>query len=133
MRARPAGESLDVTIGAALVAMAIEVDDPDRRISDVRRLLDRTPGPRARLWDHTRTARESLEVAIAERLHADVTDLSVRFTAGIMLETFQLIDEIRKHSNHERSHSEVLDEVLRKLPTTRVVSPAHPALGRTAD
>ena len=92
LRARPTDERLEISLGEALLAAAASFDDAGSRISEMRRLVDAAAVPRAKLWDRFRTLREELENVIADRMGRDAGDLSVRATAGLMLDLFHLVD-----------------------------------------
>ena len=82
LRARPADERLEISLGEALLAAAAAFDDAGSRISEMRRLVDAAAVPRAKLWDRFRTLREDLEKVIADRMGRDADDLSVRVDGG---------------------------------------------------
>jgi len=120
LRARPTDERLDVSLGEALLAAAASFDDAGSRISEMRRLVDAAAVPRAKLWDRFRTLREELENVIADRMGRDAGDLSVRVTAGLMLDLFHLLD---RGTDDQRTRREVMDDLLRDLPTSTIVIP----------
>ncbi|HEU4545597.1 MAG TPA: hypothetical protein VFR88_04825, partial [Microlunatus sp.] len=88
--------------------------------ADLRRLVDAAAVPRAKLWDRFRTLREDLENVIADRMGRHSDDLSVRATAGLMLDLFHLLD---RTAEGERSRREVMVHLLRDLPTSTIVMP----------
>ena len=120
LRARPADEPLEISLGEALLAAAAAFDGAGTRIADLRRLVDAAAVPRAKLWDRFRTLREDLENVIADRMGRDAGDLSVRVTAGLMLDLFHLLD---RTTEDERSRREVMAHLLRDLPTSTIVMP----------
>jgi AcrR family transcriptional regulator len=120
LRARPADEPLEISLGEALLAAAAAFDDAGRRIAEMRRLVDAAAVPRAKLWDRFRTLREDLETVIADRMGREAGDLSVRATAGLMLDLFHLLD---RTTDHDRTRREVMVELLRDLPTSTLVIP----------
>jgi AcrR family transcriptional regulator len=120
LRARPTDEPLEISLGEALLAAAAAFDDAGSRIAEMRRLVDAAAVPRAKLWDRFRTLREDLETVIAERMGRDAGDLSVRMTAGLMLDLFHLLD---RTTDDERTRREVMVELLRDLPTATLVVP----------
>ena len=120
LRARPTDERLEVSLGEALLAAAASFDDAGSRIAEMRRLVDAAAVPRAKLWDRFRTLREDLENVIADRMGRDAGDLSVRATAGLMLDLFHLLD---RGTDDERTRREVMADLLRDLPTSTIVVP----------
>ena len=120
LRARPSDEPLEISLGEALLAAAAAFDDAGSRIAEMRRLVDAAAAPRAKLWDRFRTLREDLETVIAERMGRDAGDLSVRTTAGLMLDLFHLLD---RTTDDGRTRREVMVALLRDLPTSTLVVP----------
>lgn len=120
LRARPTDELLEISLGEALLAAAAAFDDAGSRIAEMRRLVDAAAVPRAKLWDRFRTLREDLENVIADRMGRDAGDLSVRATAGLMLDMFHMLD---RGTDGERTRREVMADLLRDLPTSTIVVP----------
>lgn len=120
LRARPTDELLEISLGEALLAAAAAFDDAGSRIAEMRRLVDAAAVPRAKLWDRFRTLREDLENVIADRMGRDAGDLSVRATAGLMLDLFHMLD---RGTDGERKRREVMADLLRDLPTSTIVVP----------
>lgn len=120
LRARPTDERLETSLAEALLAAAAAFDGAGTRIADMRRLVDGAAVPRARLWDRVRTLREDLESVIADRIGRDAGDLSVRATAGLMLDLFHMLD---RGTDDERTRRELMVDLLRELPTTKIVAP----------
>ena len=120
LRARPTDELLEISLGEALLAAAAAFDDAGSRIAEMRRLVDAAAVPRAKLWDRFRTLREDLENVIADRMGRDAGDLSVRATAGLMLDLFHMLD---RGTDGERTRREVMADLLRDLPTSTIVVP----------
>ena len=129
LRGRPTDERLEVSLGEALLAAAASFDDAGRRIAEMRRLVDAAAVPRAKLWDRLRTLREDLEKVIAERMGRDAGDLSVRVTAGLMLDLFHQLD---RSPDDERKRRDVMVELLRDLPASTLVLP-RPLDARTLE
>jgi AcrR family transcriptional regulator len=121
LRARPEDEDLETALGQVLLTLAHTVDDPRRNIAATRRLIDKSPTPRAKLWDLFLSARESLEVAIGERLGTPPTSLSVRVTAALTLELAQMIDEMNGRSPGTRE--EITASVLTQLADATIHLP----------
>ena len=120
LRARPTDERLEISLAEALLAAAAAFDGAGTRIAEMRRLVDGAAVPRARLWDRVRTLREDLESVIADRMGRDAGDLSVRATAGLMLDLFHMLD---RDTDDERTRREVMVDLLRELPTSTIVVP----------
>jgi AcrR family transcriptional regulator len=120
LRARPTDERLEISLGEALIAAAAAFDDAGTYIAEMRRLVDAAAVPRAKLWDRLRTLREDLENVIAERMGRDADDLSVRATAGLMLDLFHLLD---RGTEDDRTRREVMIDLLRDLPTSTILIP----------
>ena len=120
LRARPTDELLEISLGEALLAAAAAFDDAGSRIAEMRRLVDAAAVPRAKLWDRFRTLREDLENVIADRMGRDAGDLSVRATAGLMLDLFHMLD---RGTDGERTRREVMADLLRDQPTSTIVVP----------
>ncbi|GAA1664566.1 helix-turn-helix domain-containing protein [Microbacterium lacus] len=126
LRDRPADEPLEHSLAHVLLEIADTVDDPEGRIPELRRIIDASAAPRAKLWDYYRTAREELEGVLADRLGEDAASLTVRVTAGMTLELLQLIDEISRAGDYSRSHGEITRDVLGDLSDARIVLPSVP-------
>jgi AcrR family transcriptional regulator len=120
LRARPTDERLEISLGEALIAAAAAFDDAGTYIAEMRRLVDAAAVPRAKLWDRLRTLREDLENVIAERMGRHPDDLSVRATAGLMLDLFHLLD---RGTDDGRTRREVMIDLLRDLPTSTILIP----------
>jgi AcrR family transcriptional regulator len=130
LRERPDDEPLDEALGRALTAIMERFDDPELRITRIRRVVDEAPVPRARLWDYMLNSRADLEQAIGERMDLAATDLSVRATAGMVFEVIQLVDDERKRHGDGVDSSRLLAEILDGLAQVEVVRPATPARSR---
>jgi AcrR family transcriptional regulator len=123
LRARPDDEPLQVSLGAALLAAAAAFDGAGTQISELRRVVDGAAIARARLWDRVRTLREDLEQVLAQRMDRGPDDLSVRVTAGIMLDLFHQVD---RAADDPRTREEVMAGLLRALPSSTTVMPVLP-------
>lgn len=127
LRSRPTEQPLAEAIGSALLAAMERFDDPALLITEIRRVVDAAPVPRARLWDYTLNSRADLEEAIAERMNQPSTALAVRASAGMAFEIVQLVDDERKRRGAEASSVALLSEVLDGLSHADIVQPALPA------
>jgi AcrR family transcriptional regulator len=120
LRSRPVDEPLPESLAAAMVSAAAAFDGAGPRIAEIRRLVDTAPVARARLWDRVRTLREGLEAVIADRMDRSPDELSVRATAGLVLDLFHLVD--RDPDDH-RTREQTLAGLLSELPSSTLVVP----------
>ncbi len=125
LRARPADEPLPVALGAALLAMADDFADPARRITEIRRIIDVSAVPRARLWDYFLNSRADFEAALAERMGLAPTDHSVQITVGIALDIFYRVDDQWK-GDHTKDYRILFRDALASLATTPIIVPKLP-------
>ena len=123
LRARPENEPLDVALGMALRQSFDSVDD-DERFAAIRRVIDVSPVPRARLWDIVVGSRDDLARAIAERLGRAEDDLLVLMTAATTYTILEIAGERIWTADAGRSHLDTLDEVLAAVPGIEPVLPA---------
>ena len=114
----PVGESLTVVIRDALESF---VDDP--RHAALRKIIDETPAPRARLWDIAAEARGNLEAALAERMTLPVNDLRVTMAARIALQVFEIAAEACWSGEHCASRADVLNDILTTLADLELILP----------
>jgi AcrR family transcriptional regulator len=128
LEARPAGEALDVALGACL-REAFPLGDLDRdRFVALRQIVDREPGPRARLWDLVDQETRSLERQIAHRLGCAADDVRVVLAARNALVVWDLIGR-RWVGRTRRSWEQAVDRVLATLADAQPVLPrSHRAL-----
>lgn len=127
LRSRPDDEPLAVALGEALLAVARAVDDAGAPLAQLRRLIDESAAPRARVWDVYRDLRVELEAAICERIDWEPGSLPARMTAGLTLEVLQVVDEASRRGGAQRSYVETTREVLAQLPDTSLVAPSAPS------
>jgi AcrR family transcriptional regulator len=125
LRARPADEPVDVALAAALLDLADDFADPDRRITEIRRIIDASAVPRARLWDFFLDSRADFEAALAERMGREPTDHSVQVTVGVALDIFYRVDEQWK-GDHGQDYRDLFREALASLRTTTIILPTLP-------
>jgi AcrR family transcriptional regulator len=130
LRARPADEPVEVALAATLMEVADHYADPARRIPEIRRLVDASAVPRARLWDHFLQSRADFEDALAERMDLLPTDPSVQATAGFALDVFARVDQEWK-GDHQKDYRVLMNEALQALPEVRIVLP-RPAVDAEA-
>jgi AcrR family transcriptional regulator len=120
LHGRPVDEPLAESLAAAMLSAAAAFDGAGTRIAEIRRLVDTAPVARARLWDRVRTLREGLEAVIADRMDRSPDELSVRATAGLVLDLFHLVD--RDPDDH-RTREQTLARLLSELPSSTLVVP----------
>jgi len=122
LTSRPAGESVGESL-AMVIRDALEsvVDDP-RHVA-LRKIIDETPAPRARLWDIAAEARGSLEAALAERMTLPVNDLRVTMAARIALQVFEIAAEACWSADHCDSRADVLNDILTRLADLELILP----------
>lgn len=125
LRARPSDEPVDAALAVALLDLADELVDDDRRIPQIRRIIDTSAVPRARLWDVFLSSRADFEAAIAERMGKDPGDQDVKVTAGITLDVFYRVDEEWK-GDHTKDYRALLRDALASLRQASFVLPALP-------
>lgn len=124
LRDRPAEEPLEDALVEVMLDIARSVDDPDRDFLRVRRLIDSSSVPRARLWDFFLSARDDLAAAIAERHDAPAGELGARATAAMTLELVQIIDEASTRSSPPVSRTQTTRAVLSQLAGSELRLPA---------
>jgi AcrR family transcriptional regulator len=132
LRARPADEPLELALAEVIRASLGPLADDEARLSELRRLVDNAPIPRARLWDFAAGARADLEVAVAERLGAAPGDLRVALTAQLTYAIFELAGQRWWEGDHALPRGEVVAEVIAALRAGDFVMPALPAGTRVA-
>jgi AcrR family transcriptional regulator len=123
---RPVDEPLDVALGAVIRGT---VPDPGMdldRFATLRRIIDVTPAPRARLWDLVAAARTDLEAAIARRVGADADDIGVALAARTTLAVYEIVGETWWSGRSRESWEAVADRILRSLAGLDIVAPAPP-------
>ena len=124
VRSRPSSEALEVTLGMA-IASALTGFTSTERVAEVRRIVDNSPSPRAKLWDVMATSRNDLERAIADRLDLAADHLTVMLTARMTMVVYELAAEAWWAGDHSRPIGAVVQEVLQRLQASAsVVLPA---------
>jgi AcrR family transcriptional regulator len=123
LRDRPADEPVGLALAGMLLDLAEAYADPAKRIPEIRRIVDASAVPRARLWDVFLDSRADFEAALAERMHLDPSDHSVQVTAGIAIDVFARVDEQWK-GDHRKDYPVLVREAIASLPETRIVLPS---------
>ena len=123
LAARPEDEPLDVALGSVIRA-AFPGDAVDgNRFVALRRLVDQTPGPRARLWALVNQAATDLERVVAARTDRKVGDLQVALTARLAFAVYALVGETLPSARSRASWNRTVDRVLTELGKIEVVIP----------
>lgn len=122
LRARPDDEPLRVAL-AGTIRDALHGFVTDDRLAEVRRIVDATPGPRAKLWDIMMTSRESLEHAVGERIGIPGDAMTAVLTARMTMVVYELAAEAWWAGDHSRPVDEVIEEVLAEVQTASVSVP----------
>jgi AcrR family transcriptional regulator len=130
LHARPAGEPVAESL-RHVICEAIGVPEAvDERFSELRKVVDASPVPRARLWDLFMQARGDLEVELARRLQREPDDLVVLLAARFAFEIYEIAGERWWAGDHRGPVSEVVDGLLTSLADLDLVLPAAPAAAR---
>ena len=126
LRARPDEETPAEALTGALLDLADQFSDPSRRIPDMRRIIDASAVPRARLWDIFLDSRADFEAALAERMGLPPHDAAVQISAGIALDIFYRVDEQWK-GDHDKDYRVLFRDALETLATSPIVLPTVPS------
>jgi AcrR family transcriptional regulator len=122
LRERPTDEPLDLALAASIrTVMDSHVQAP--RVLLARKIVDRSPVPRAALWDLIGGAQSDVERLVAERLGKDAGDIDVVMTAAAAIQIIGLIAD-RWRADPSRPAAEHTEEMLRQLASLRLVLPA---------
>jgi AcrR family transcriptional regulator len=127
LRQRPADEPLEISLGIA-IRDSLETVEDNERFAAIRRIIDVSPVPRARLWDIVVQSRSDFELALAERLDRPADDLVVLMTAGMTFQVWEIAGEKWWSADGGVSRPEILDGILTALPDLRLVLPAPQAV-----
>jgi AcrR family transcriptional regulator len=126
LRARPADEPVGEALAGALLDLYDDFADPDRRIVEIRRIIDSAAVPRARLWDLFLSSRADFEAALADRMGLSHTDYGVQISVGIVLDIVYRVDDQWK-GDPQKDYRVLVREALNALADTAFVLPALPA------
>lgn len=119
---RPADEPVGTALGRALLD-ALESVDEDPRFSQIRKIIDAAPVPRARLWDVVMRSRADFERVLAERMGLAPADLQVLLTARLSFQMWEIAAERWWSGDRSATRAEMLDEVLRASQAVDIVLP----------
>jgi AcrR family transcriptional regulator len=92
----------------------------------VRSILDRSPIPRARLWDYLDEQLHLLSQQLAERLHTTETDLRVILTARLAIMVVGTAADIWRAGGGVRSSRACAEQVMRLFQEQAVILPRAP-------
>lgn len=126
LAARPRDEVLAVALGAALHEMLDQDDLSEQRLLTLRGILDKSTGPRARLWDLWYQERALLENAIAEREGAQPNEPWVAITAHSAMTILEMALNLWRSELPRRHPAEIADELIRVYQSGSVVIPRLP-------
>ncbi|MGW1507155.1 TetR/AcrR family transcriptional regulator [Streptomyces mirabilis] len=128
LRKRPSQEPLDVALGSAISECLQGVGYEEERDTALRRMIDNSPVPRARLWDLAARYLDDLKKAIGERIHRPADDLQVLMTAHLAYAVLQVVAEAWRDADGDRdARARVIDDLLHRLSALDLVLPAPPA------
>jgi AcrR family transcriptional regulator len=126
LRERPADEPLPESLGHVLHEALALPSLEDRRMTELRKIIDVTPGPRAKLWDLVLSSTAELEVAIAERAGRPRTDVVVRMSARLLFNAWTIAGERWWTGEITASRDAIVDEVLAELRQEPLILPISP-------
>jgi AcrR family transcriptional regulator len=131
LQARPLDEPLEISLGIAIRDSLESVED-NERFAAIRRIIDVSPVPRARLWDIVVQARSDFELALAERMGRPADDLVVLMSAGMTFQVWEIAGEKWWSADGGASRPEILDGILTALPDLKLICPAPSAVLQAA-
>ncbi|MGV3713073.1 TetR/AcrR family transcriptional regulator [Pseudolysinimonas sp.] len=130
LAARPDDEPLEVALRAAILDSLLSPSPTGSHAQDVklRRMIDESPTPRARLWDFVMQQRSGLNEEVARRMGGlPVTDMRVIATAGMASVVHYIVgDRLWEGDGYDHAET-MLDEVIAELHAVTPVLPASPA------
>ncbi|PJJ72986.1 AcrR family transcriptional regulator [Diaminobutyricimonas aerilata] len=126
LHARPQREDLAIALGHALHEVLDQDESSEQRLLVLRAILDRSTGPRARLWDLWHQERSLLEEAIAARTGAEVSEPWVAITAHTTMTVLQMALDQWRSEVPRRHPAEIADELIRVYQSGSIVIPRLP-------
>ncbi|WP_152362399.1 TetR/AcrR family transcriptional regulator [Microlunatus speluncae] len=127
LRGRPAEEPLAESLGAVVIGVpGADFGDLDR-FARLRELVDRTPGPRAKLWDLLAHSRDDFAAALADRMGRDPAEPEVALTALIAFGVWHLAWDRWWAGDRSVEHAAVARTLLAELSRVPVIIPAAQA------
>lgn len=129
---RPDAEPLAIALRAAILASLLSQSPTGSHDQDVRlrRMIDESPTPRARLWDFVMQQRAGLEAEVARRMALPVTDMRVVATAGLASLLHHTVGERLWDGDGTDDAERMLDDVIAELRSVEPVLAATPAFAR---
>jgi AcrR family transcriptional regulator len=122
LRERPGNEALDVALGEAIRGALIGFTRASIT-AEIRRMVDTSPGPRAKLWDIMATSRVDLEAAVAARMGVPVDDIGVALTSRMAMVVFEMVAEAWWAGDHDRSMDEAVTTMLAQVQSAELLLP----------
>jgi AcrR family transcriptional regulator len=120
---RPDDEPLEVALRAAVLASVTSQSPTGDHATDVqlRRIIDESPTPRARLWDFVMQQRSGLNEEVARRMGVEATDMRALTTAALVsLLHYTVGDRLWEGDGTEDAEA-MLDDVIAEM---RAATPA---------
>ncbi|MDR2381362.1 MAG: TetR/AcrR family transcriptional regulator [Bifidobacteriaceae bacterium] len=114
-------EELGLALGHAIYDTA--ASGWNREVLVIRDILDRSPGPRARLWDTVEEERTQLAEVIAERVGKAPSDTWVVFTAWAALLVWSMAADAWRANPDALSPGKVAEQIISQLAGNDVVIP----------
>jgi AcrR family transcriptional regulator len=109
---RPDDEPIDLALGLALRAFAVELEPVADEIARVRRLVDAAPRARALVWDTRDLELDALQNAIARRTGASPSDLGVVAAARTTVMLAETVLDLRRSGAGEASMSDDAERLM---------------------
>jgi AcrR family transcriptional regulator len=122
LESRPTEEPLEAALGAVIRAAFPPGDLDQETYLALRRIVDREPGPRARMWELVDQATRELEHGIAQRLGCAVGDPRVYFAARNALVVYDLVGQ-GWSGRTPRSWEQAVDRTLASLRDLEIALP----------
>lgn len=131
---RPDDEPLEVALRAAVLDSLLSQSPTGDHRSDVRlrRMIDESPIPRARLWDFVMLQRSGLEVEIARRMRREPGDMTVLATAGLASLLHHTVGDRMWGGDGTDDAEPMLDQAISELRAAAPVLAGLPAPARVS-
>jgi hypothetical protein len=118
---------VDEALAQAIFTVLEKEDDRREETLLVRSILDRSPIPRARLWDYLAEQLHLLSQQLAERLHTSEDDLRVVLTARLAIMIVGTAADMWRAGGGIGSSRSCAEEVMRLFREQAVILPRGPA------
>lgn len=132
LRGRPDDEPLELALADAIVEALESLVSNEPHVNAMREIIDRSPGPRARLWDLIAQERALLEAAVAERTGDSADSVRVRMTARTTQLVIELAADTWRSDERRRSLPAIAADVLAELGRDGIVLPVTATARRAA-